>query len=282
MAGIWNDFIGAASAGASAGAQLASAIARREELASNERLTQQKLAQSAQAQAAEEDLAQQKLQQSAQQSAAQLAADQQSAAAKLQAASQQQALMNQFRQQREGDLVQNREDRLAQGQQGLDLRKEGLDLRQNLADQINQIKQDQFATQKDLAERRLAETIARDKAAQENAAARLQDTSTRTGIMKFRAGMPEPVTQTAAATSPSDVPSWMPTIAPAADSLTSPSQTFNFTAPAGTGTGTGTASAPETVSTGDVRGGYRFKGGDPKKKENWEAIDQTPSGDEEE
>jgi hypothetical protein len=122
MAGIWNDFINAASAGASAGAQLANAISRRDELAQNERLTMAKLNQSAQSQAAEEDIAQQKLAQSAQQSAAQLAADQQTAAAKLQAATQQQDALNQYRQQREGDIQQYRGTRLEQLQQALDER----------------------------------------------------------------------------------------------------------------------------------------------------------------
>lgn len=33
-----------------------------------------------------------------------------------------------------------------------------------------------------------------------------------------------------------------------------------------------TAKKQITISVGEVRNGYRFKGGDPKKKENWEAI----------
>ena len=32
------------------------------------------------------------------------------------------------------------------------------------------------------------------------------------------------------------------------------------------------AKQQKTISVGEVRNGYRFKGGDPKKKENWEAI----------
>jgi hypothetical protein len=33
------------------------------------------------------------------------------------------------------------------------------------------------------------------------------------------------------------------------------------------------ASKSQTISIGAVRGGYRFKGGDPRKKENWEKVE---------